>query len=105
MSNVAYEIPTSPQPQTFSISLNGVSYQLTLTWCDPASCWLLEIDDANGNQIVAGIPLVTGVDLLAQYEHLGIGGQLFAQTDGDPGAPPTFDNLGTTGHLYFVVPA
>ncbi|WP_165667904.1 phage baseplate plug family protein [Metapseudomonas otitidis] len=38
--------------------------------------------------------LVTGCDLLAPYEHLGLGGVLWVQTTADPDAVPTFDNLG-----------
>lgn len=51
---------------------------------------------------MAGIPLVTGADLLAQYKHLSIGGQLFVQTDGDPEAVPTYASLGATAGLYWI---
>lgn len=98
----AFEIPLSAQPQTFQISLAGVTYGMTVTWCDPGQNWTIALYDANGNLRVAPLPLVTGADLLAQYGYLGIGGQLIAQTDNNPAAPPTFANLGTTGHLYFV---
>jgi hypothetical protein len=98
----AYEIPLSAKPQTFSIALGGVTYKMTLRWNVPAAAWMLDIADATGNPMVGSIPLVTGVDLLGQYAHLGFIGQLVVQTDHDPDAVPTFDNLGTTGHLYFV---
>jgi hypothetical protein len=98
----AYEVPTSALDQTFSVALGGITYQLTTRWCAPASAWVLDIADVNGVALVSGIPIVTGVDLLEQYRHLGIAGQLVAQTDGDTFAVPTQANLGTAGRLYFV---
>ena len=98
----AYEVPTSALDQTFSVALGGITYQLTTRWCAPASAWVLDIADVNGVALVSGIPVVTGVDLLEQYRHLGIAGQLVAQTDGDTFAVPTQSNLGTAGRLYFV---
>lgn len=97
-----YEIPLSPKPQTFSVALGGVTYQMTLKWNWVSSCWVLDIADASGNAIVNGLPLVTGGDLLDQYAHLGFSGRLIVQTDNDPDAVPTFDDLGSTGHLYFL---
>jgi len=68
------------------------------------SNWILNIADNQGNSIVAGIPLVTGVDLLGQYEYLGIGGSLYCYTDSDPTAIPLYSNLGLQSHVYFSVP-
>lgn len=98
-----YEVPITPgTPQTFAISLNGVVYQLTLNFCTDNQTWTLNIAAQDNTPIANGIPLVTGADLLAQYEYLGIGGSLFVQTDGNPYAVPGFTALGDTGHLYFT---
>ena len=98
----AYEIPLSGMSQTFSIALAGVTYQLTLQWRNAANGWFLDIADSLSNAVVSGIPLVTGLDLLAQYKYLGIGGQLWVMSDGTPANVPTYTNLGTTSHLYFL---
>jgi hypothetical protein len=99
----AFEVPLVPsKPQKVTVSLAGVPYQLTVRWCAPAAAWMLDIADANDNPILSGCLVVTGADLLEQYGYLGIGGKLIAQTDHDLFAVPTFDNLGDTGHLYFV---
>jgi len=99
-----YEIPLSPTPQRFSITLAGVEYQLVVRWVDALEGgWAIDIGDSNGAPIVSGAPLVTGVDLLAQYKYLNFGGQLIVQTDHSVDAVPTFDNLGETSHLFFVV--
>lgn len=128
----AYEIPLTPEAQIFTIALAGRSYQLKLVWNILTACWILDISTPAGAPIVQGIPIVTGLDLLAQYGYLLFGGGLMAQTDGstnievqfdgfatpgagaDPGPQmqanifpndvPTFTNLGIAGRLYFVVP-
>jgi hypothetical protein len=99
-----YEIPLSPQPQTFTIALAGTTYGFTVVWNIPNSSWMINIADSSGNPILSGIPMVTGADLLAQYSYLDFGFQLVAQTDNSPNTVPTFDNLGTTGHLYAITP-
>lgn len=99
-----FEIPLTAQPQTFTSTLVGVQYQFTLAWRDTdGGGWFLDIADASGNALLSGIPLVTGVDLLAQYGYLGFGFELWVQTDAAD-VPPTFTNLGTQSHLYCVVP-
>ncbi len=99
-----FEIPTQPTPQRFTITLAGVDYRITQRWNTFSSCWVIDIADAGDTPIVSGIPLVTGADLLESFAYLDIGGQLIVQTDHDTDAVPTFDNLGSTGHLYFVTP-
>ena len=96
-------IPLQAQPQTFSITLSGVTYNLTVQYRNVAmGGWILDIADSNNNPIAQGIPLVTGANLLAQYAYLGFVGALWVQTQSDPDAVPTFANLGTDGQLYYV---
>ncbi len=90
-------------PQTCTVVLGGVEYTLTLNYRNiPDGGWVLDIADSLSNPIVSGIPLVTGADLLGQYAYLGLGGGLWVQTLSDQDAPPTFDNLGGDGKLYWV---
>lgn len=96
-----FEIPLSPTPQKFSISLANVLYTLTLKWNPAAGVWVMDIADDSDTPIVNGIPLVSGSDLLEQYAYLGIDGAMYAETEGSL-LPPTYANLGITGHLYFV---
>ena len=97
-----YEIPLLAAPQTFKTSLLGVTYTFTLVY---RNGWLLSIADALGNPLAVGLSLVTGCDLLAQLEYLGLGGILQVQTDGlTPDAVPTFTNLGQQAHLYWTTP-
>ena len=98
----SFEIPTTPQAQTFSISLGGVPYIMTIRWNDVAQVWIIDIADQNDVPLVVGIPMVTGCDLIGPFAWLGIGGSLVATTDHSPDTPPSFSDLGSTGHLYFV---
>lgn len=102
-TQTAYEVPLQATPQTLAISLAGVQYNLLIVWNEQNNAWTIDILDVNGNPLVQGIPMVTGADLLEQFGYLNFGGQLVAQTDNDITAPPTFQNLGATGHLYFIV--
>ena len=98
----AYEIPLSAKPENFSITLNNVSYNMRSRWSVPQSCWVIDIASTDDSPILQGVPLIPGVDLLGQFEYLGFGGALYAQVDNDINAVPSFEGLGTTGHLYFV---
>lgn len=64
---------------------------------------MLDISDFSNNPILTGIPIVTGSDLLEQFGYLKFGGKLIAQTDTDTLAVPNFNNLGSSGNLFFVV--
>jgi hypothetical protein len=99
----AFLVPLLPTPQTLTISLAGVRYQLTVRWNQINKSWVIDIADNSGNPILTGIPMVTGADLLEQFGYLGFGGKLVAETSSDLFAVPTFANLGNDGQLYFVV--
>lgn len=98
-----FEVPLSAEPQVFQIALAAVTYQLSLQWNEETATWVLDIRDENQQPIVTGIPLVTGADLLGQYTYLNFGGQLYAETVGDLSTPPTFENLGDEGKVYFRI--
>ena len=97
-----FRIPLNP-PQILPVTIAGIQYRLKLQYRNVAEGgWILDIADGNGNAIINGIPLVTGADLLAQYKHLGIPGELWVQNSADWTAVPTFTDLGTVTNLYFV---
>lgn len=98
-----FQIPLTNNPQSFQIALGGVEYLMTCRFNDADDAgWLIDIADLNTSlPIIANIPLVTGINLLAGLQYLGINGVLFVYTDGSPTAVPTFDNLGVESNLYF----
>ena len=103
MAQSVYEIPLDPRPQSFSINLAGVEYQLSLVWNYYSDSWVLSISDSSGIPILTGIPLVSGADLLGQYQYLKFGGSLIVQSDFDLYSIPGYETLGLTDHLYFLV--
>lgn len=100
----AYEVPLSAQPQKFGISIGGTTYNLNVVWNSANMSWMIDIADSSGNPILSSIPMITGADLLAQYGYLNFGFQLVAQTDNAPDVVPTFADLGSTGHLFAILP-
>lgn len=98
-----YRIPLTAESQSFTVSLAGVEYRLTVRWVEAdEGGWVLDIAlPDNGGDLVVGIPLVTGCDLLAPYDYLGIGGGLVIWADGSD-LPATADNLGDGVDLYFL---
>lgn len=96
------EVPLSPVPQAFHIQLDNVEYALTFRWNVIGACWILDIASSDDVPIIQGIPVVTGINLLGQYQYLGFTGALIAQTDNDPDKVPTFTNLGEQGHLFYL---
>lgn len=97
------EIPLTGSNQAFPIQINGNIYNFRLIFCqtqDQNACWLLDIADSNGNPLVTGIPLVTGCDLLGQYQYLGLGVIMWCATPGS-GIIPDFGTLGSLSHLYY----
>lgn len=98
-----YEIPLTPDPQRFTVTLSSVEYVLTVQYRDAGGAgWVLDIADKNGKPLVSGIPIVTGVNLLEQYSHLGFAGRLWVQGAADPDDVPTFEDLGIGSHVFWV---
>ncbi|WP_186027143.1 phage baseplate plug family protein [Burkholderia gladioli] len=96
------EIPLSSDGQTFTITLGGIDYTMTVQWRNAIAMWLLDIADASGNPLVSGLPLVTGANLLEQFGYLGFQGGLWVQGADDPDDLPTYSDLGAGSALYWV---
>lgn len=100
-----YQIPITGTPQSFGITLSGNDYVFEFYYANTIEGgWILNISDSLGNPMVNGIPLVTGVNLLAQYPYLNFGGGLWVQTPSNPSNTPTFTNLGTDSLLFWLTP-
>jgi hypothetical protein len=97
-------LPLQNTPQTFNIRLANQDYLMTVRWNDAADAgWQMSLTNADTNvDLVVGIPLIVGADLLAGLEYLEIGGSLFVYTSGDQLAVPTLDNLGIDSNVYFI---
>ena len=106
MAEQVFKIPLTNRPQQFEIELSGRSLLMTSKWNGQQSAWEISIADSITNEpLVVCLPLVAGIDLLKQSEHIGIHGKLVCYTDGDQFAPPTLGNLGQEAALYYLVDA
>lgn len=93
-----YQIPLSAQAQRFKIDIAGKTYTLRFQYADAADGgWFMDIGDANGADLVTGLPLVSGIDLLGQHKHLDIGVTLWLTSP----EPPAYSELGTSSLLIF----
>lgn len=100
----AYEVPLTGGAQSLVASLGSTEYRMTVRWCPPAACWVLDLDLTDGTAVAHGLPLVPGADMLGQLGHLGFEGQLRVQSLDAPDAIPDYGSLGTNGLLFFVTP-
>lgn len=93
-----FEIPLRSGSQKFITTLNGKAYQLRLIWRAPVG-WFLDIAKTDTTPLVNGIAVVTGVNLIQQYQHL-IKGELWVYTEGLEN--PDYQSVGDTLKLYWV---
>lgn len=64
-------IPLISQPEHFTVAIMGVKYQLSIRWSGEQDVgWFLDIKTDVGEPLVMGIAMVTGVDLLRQFNYL-----------------------------------
>ena len=104
MATSIFRIPLTAVPQRFDITLAGRQLTMVVRWNGECPAWSFDlIDSVTTETLINSLDIVTGCDILEQHSYLGIGGRLFAYTDGAPEAPPTEDNLGTAGNLFFVL--
>lgn len=101
-----FEIPLTPQNQNVTVTLGGVAYELVIKYCrGDLAVWMMDVLDPNSQApIAAGIPLVTGTNLMRQLKYLGIGGAgtfFGVYSDAAIDAPPTYTNLGIQSHLVY----
>lgn len=98
-----FVIPLTNVPQRFAIELSGVAYVIVCRWNGELPAWTIDVlDEATSAPLILNLPLVSGVDLLEQFGHIGIPGKLLVYTDGDEFAPPNLENLGHEANLYYV---
>lgn len=97
MSN--YELPMSDEPsQEFICELDGDKYLFRVQLNVRADLWTLDVNTVDDEPISLGIPLVLGVDLLANERF--VKGLLFLVDYSGKGADPTGDTLGDYGLIW-----
>jgi hypothetical protein len=97
-----YLIPLDNAPnQTWQVTvfINGVSvtFGVNLNFNEVAGLWEMSIFDASGTLLLSSLPLVTGLNLLAQFGYLNIG-SIWIVDRGGVGSTdyPNASNLGSS---------
>jgi hypothetical protein len=99
---VIFELPVRPEPFfTFSTTLDLKQVNLTFRWNVTLQQWFFDLDSPELDEAVHGVPVVTGVDLLAPYAIRELG-QLWVIDGRDLGQDPDFDDFGGRWTLMFV---
>ena len=100
MSFVMREIPLQPNSQILAINISNIMYTFNIIWRDAG--YVLDIQDVYQNNIVTGLSLVTGADLIDQLTYLDLPFSLVVVSDVDSSLVPTYTSLGQQSHLCVV---
>jgi hypothetical protein len=108
---ITYEIPTQAgQPFSEQVTILGITYSLFFAWNWVNQTWVVDWFDETGLvPLLRGMPIVTGSDLLEQYNYMRPGWHTIMTAitvgpDVNPDTVPDFYNLGGDGHLYVSTP-
>jgi len=94
-----YEIPLSAKNQKFRIRLNGHSYYLKFMFLNR---WFMSISNELDKPMINSLPLVTGINLLEQHQHLISGSFIVVNNNEDESQK--FSDLRTLIRLYWSDP-
>lgn len=93
------------QPQVLRCTLDGTAYQLTLRWNERAQLWRMDIADASGTVLVAGLAVRNaGLPVSASiYRREGLPPGLFTAVPTDqPGVDADVSELGLRVVLTYM---
>ena len=97
-----YELPIdNTADQSFTVTLDGAVYRIHLRYNSRARFWAMDILDAADTQLVMGLAVRLGIDLLAQYADRFPPGRMFAINYADPYVEPNRDNMGSDVRLVY----
>lgn len=92
-----YEIPMINTNQQFNVRLGSVIYKLRLIY--RLDTWFLDISDSAGQLMLAALPMVQGINLLDQHQHLIKGGLFVLNSNTDESQ--SFNDLGVKIQLFW----
>lgn len=92
-----YEIPLIKTNQQFNVRLGSIIYKLRLIY--RLDTWFLDISDSAGQLMLAALPMVQGMNLLEQHQHLIKGGLYVLNSNTDESQ--SFNDLGVKIQLFW----
>ncbi len=94
MSENTYAIPLTTGAQQFTIKLGENALQIRLVWREAqGGGWFMDLSDTDGTQVLSGLALRCGHDLLEEHAYLGLG-KLTVFLDGKSDSDPIYDDMG-----------
>jgi hypothetical protein len=91
---------------TFTDTMSGTIFQFQLLFNVRMNRWIININDASGNQILSGIPVLITRNLTGQYATLEIPeGVFIARDDTGQQTQPTQFSFGVDHTLFYVDPS
>jgi len=95
-----YIIPLTSDPDqslTCTVPVNGknITLRFRVRYNTQAGYWWMTVSDKNGNILVDSLPLLTGQNLLEQYQNLGIGSAYLVNTGNTKLDSPDDTTLGS----------
>ena len=95
-----YKIPVTSEPdQSFSCSIpiggKNTLLGFRIRYNDIARYWWMAISDSKGNMLLDSIPLLTGSNILGQYQYLSIGSAYIINNGNSLLSDPDESTLGT----------
>lgn len=97
MANTIQRVPVNSilSNKEFRTELDGIFYLLAFRFNTRATIWIMNISDEDSNIIIAGIPLLLGVNLLGRFQDSRLPpGSLFVNNFSEANIEATRDNLG-----------
>lgn len=96
-----YQLPVTNRPNNTlraQVVVDGENreYLLALRYREVCKYWTMDVADLSGNAILVNIPLVTGVNLLEQMHHLGLGAAVLIDRMNTGKAAAGADELGSS---------
>jgi hypothetical protein len=98
------EIPSKRGQSRTSTRLGNASVDFDTQFNTTAGCWTLDVYDAQGKLLLAGLMLVPNIDLLAPYTKLAETFGALVLFEASPGDYKNIDKLGTDTFFINYLP-
>lgn len=89
----------------FKVDLTDVIYTLTVRYNSRMGRWLMDLKDASGTAIVAGVPLLIEVDLFSRFGRAALPAGIIVPIDDTlDQVDPVRNSFGNTHSVLYVDP-